>query len=162
MAAPSLRLVSTFPPAECAARLERFVSGDATVSATERPLLGFVSETNLRVRQNTSRRSGAQRALIGTLEPHEGGTLIRARFVMHPAAKWVLRIVGAFFTAAAVFVAAILIEKRDWRSGLIAMTGAAVAALFVDPILLGGHLVQPSQLDFVKRVLREAIDARDA
>ena len=162
MAAPFVRLVSPFPPAECAARLEQFVSGDATTFATERPLLGFVSQTKLRVRQNTSRRSGAQRALIGTLEPHEGGTLIRARFVMHPAAKWLLRIVGVFFAVNALVVAAIVLEKHDWRSGLIAITGAAVAALFVGPILLGGHLFQPSQLDFVKRVLREAIDARDA
>ena len=53
-------------------------------------------------------------------------------------------------------------EKRDWRSGLIAITGAAVAALFVGPILLGGHLVQPSRLDFVRRVMSDAIDARDA
>jgi hypothetical protein len=164
MDARSISFLSPYPPAECAARLKPFVRSEGALFV-KRPLVGFVTETKLQVRKRTWQRRSGRNTLVGSLEPHDGGTIIRARFGLHPTGIWIMRIYGGILAAFMALAIIASIDEGEWRNALLFGLGAAVVAgivLIVVKTWRWAYSVDPSYVDFFKRVLGEAIDAREA
>lgn len=89
-----MELYSIQPPAECAARFARYVKPKsfwAIMSCSkDKPLVGKVTESSLRLRVNASHNPFPQ-VLVATLQPHGKGTRVAGRFVWHPLA-WIMMV----------------------------------------------------------------------
>jgi hypothetical protein len=129
-----------------------------------RPLVGSVSETKLRVYKNTWQRRSGRFTLVATLEPHGSGTILRGRIGLHPFGVWVLRIQGAICAAGLAFAILASVAEGEWRNALLFAAFGAVAAGIISVVVKAfqwAYSVDPSYHAFFKRVLGEAIDARE-
>lgn len=136
-----IEILSPLSPAECASRLRTAIdlqrSGffSWTAFLGSKPVIGWVTQTSLRLSKRISYNNAWQTCFTGSMEPHSGGTRISGRF---DVGQIVRIFMYCWFTFASLpFLSAIcrlLFGRGESRDGFLGVVVAAVITIAVSGV----------------------------
>ena len=159
-------LVSPLPLAECVRRLKAATDRSWAVAGSK-PVLGWVGDASLRLRQRTYYRHSSQCWLSGKFVDEGGQTRLRCSVGLHPFVRVFLEYwIGAVFLAGgAVFVRSL----RLWCGAHEPLPPNLWLGLIVPPLMLGfgaiflafGNHFSRDESRFLVEFVQHTIDAHE-
>jgi hypothetical protein len=161
-------LVSPHPPEACATRLSALTASRTSLLGlkawlSDKPLLGEVSESEIRVEKHDHYRNAMKPVFTAILEPYGAGTRLDCRIGLGmPSLVLVPLMVVAFLFVGTVSVLLLLSNLSDGKFDLDKAWGAMIGLVAPVAFIALSRYLARGQTDFLCESVRSTLDAQEA
>jgi hypothetical protein len=164
-----LHLFSPFPPEQCVSRLTAAIDRERPISLTtffgSKPVIGYVTESSLRLRKRITYRNSWQRHLTATMRPVGGGTTICGSFSLHRFVRafmafWFCGVIIFAFVGVVIFVTS-LTSGGSGHGVWVVIVIAPVMLAFGSALVRFGEFLSRDEGRFLKDFLVRTLNAEE-
>jgi hypothetical protein len=168
-----INLLAPFGQAECVSRLTAAIDAEQSLLSSiaalrgSKPVVGWVTESSMRLRKRIGYGNSFQSYLTATMRPEAGGTAISGKIAMHPLVRAAMIVwFGAIiYMAGAPFIRTLYLmivgSPAEYENAKVLLVTFPVMLAFGFGLIAFGRYLARNEIRFLTEFLIRELDARE-